>query len=106
MPRKFKAPKLTSLPASIEERKLLDSYLNEAAEYKSKIKYYTDLLAQVKQSLTHPDSKLNLDPKYATGLIDAKYDLYKQSAKAVVLSSSVEDVKVLTKSAEEVIEEE
>lgn len=100
-PKKEKVPKLTSLPASIEDRKLLDSYLNEAAEYKSKIKDYTQLLAGVKGSLTSPDSKLNLDPKYASGLIDARYDYIKSLAKAEQLSSAVEDVKVLDKSTGE-----
>ncbi len=98
--KKISAPKLASLPASTEDRKLLDSYLNEAAEYKSKIKYFTDLLAGVKQSLTSPDGKLNLDAKYATGLIDARHDFIKSQTKAESLSSAVEDVKILDKKGE------
>lgn len=102
MPRqkKYSPPKLATLPASIEDRKLLDSYLNEAAEYKSKIKYFTDLLGGVKQSLTSADGKLNLDAKYATGLIDARYDFIKSQTKAESLSSAVEDVKILDKKGE------
>lgn len=38
-PKKFKQPKQTSLPESINDRKLLDSLLNEAIEYKNKAKY-------------------------------------------------------------------
>jgi hypothetical protein len=99
-PKKITAPKLTSLPASPEDRKLLDSYLNEAAEYKSKIKYLSDLLASVKQSMTSPDGKLNLDANYASGLVDARYDFIKSTIKAESLSSAVADVKILDKKGE------
>lgn len=99
-PKKFKQPKQTSLPESINDRKLLDSLLNEAIEYKNKSKYYADLLRGVKETLTSEDGKLNLDPKYANSLIKTKYDLFKAETEAAKLQSSVDDVKVLTNKSE------
>lgn len=95
-PKKYVEPKRTSLPESINDRQLLDGLLNEAVEYKSKMKYYSDLLKGVKETLCDSDGKLNLDPKYATKLIKAKADLYKTETEAANLQSSVDDVKVLS----------
>jgi len=102
MPRikKYKAPKQSSLPESINDRRLLDSLLNEAVEYKNKMKYYSDLLRGVKETLTSEDGKLNLDSKYAGKLIKAKYDLFKTETEATSLQSSVDDVKILINKGE------
>jgi len=98
--KKLRQPKQTSLPESINDRKLLDSLLNEAIEYKNKAKYYADLLKGIKETLTSEDGKLNLEPKYANSLIKTKYDLFKAETEAAKLQSSVDDVKVLTNGVE------
>jgi hypothetical protein len=98
--KKYKAPKQTSLPESINDRQLLDSLLKEAVEHKNKVKHYNDLLKEVKQTLSDEDGKLNLDPKYVTKLIKAKYDLFKTETEATNLQSSVDDVKILSNKGE------
>lgn len=98
MPRgvkKFKEPKQTQLPPSIQDRQLLDSILNEIVEHKSKAKYYLDLAKGAKEVLTDPEGRLNLDSKYVSKLIKAKVDLWKTEREAEGLQSSVDDVKVL-----------
>lgn len=95
--KKYRAPKQSQLPASVNDRSLLDAVLNEIVEHKTKAKYYMDLAKNAKLVLTDPDGQLNLDGKYVSKLIKAKVDLYKTEQEANGLQSSVDDVKILDK---------
>lgn len=97
MPRMKKQPvsKLTSLPESINDRKLLSSLVDEAVGYLNEIEIAKQRLKGVVEVATDVDGKLNLEGKYFNALVKAAFDLVKVEAKAEELQSSVDDVKVL-----------
>jgi hypothetical protein len=94
-PRKPKVVKNTSLPDSVQLRELLDSLLDEAVGYLREQDRCKSLIKGVMETLTHNDSKLQLDNKYANQLIKARYDLVKAKEKAAVLQSVLDDLAVL-----------
>jgi hypothetical protein len=94
-PRKPKVVKNTSLPESVQHRQLLDSLINEAVGYLKEEDRLKSLRKGVMESLTHNDSKLQLNTKYANGLIKARYNLVKAKEKATELQSVVDDIEVL-----------
>ena len=91
MPRMKKevVPKLTTLPVSVEDRKLLSSLIEEA---KQRLKGVVDVATDV-------EGKLNLEGKYFNALVKAKFDTLKVAAKAEELQSSVDDIEVLSNKA-------
>lgn len=93
--KKETAPKLTTLPASIEDRKLLSSLIDEAVGYLQEIEIAKQRLKGVVEVATDTEGKLNLEGKYFNGLVKAAFDLVKVEAKAEELQSSVGDVQVL-----------
>lgn len=90
------APKLTTLPASIEDRKLLSSLIEEAVGYLQEIEVAKQRFKGVVDVATDAKGKLNLETKYFNGLVKAAFDIYKVEAKAEELQSSVDDVKLLS----------
>ena len=97
MPRTKKevAPKLITLPASIGDRKLLSSLIDEAVGYLQEIEVAKQRLKGVVEVATDAEGKLNLEGKYFNGLVKAAFDTLKVAAKAEELQSSVDDVKLL-----------
>lgn len=95
-PKKEAAVKQTSLPASISDRKLLESLLDEAVGYLQDIEVAKQRLKGCSEVATDSEGKLNLETKYFNALVKAKFDLAKTEAKAEELQSSVDDVRVLS----------
>lgn len=95
LPRTPKAPKNTELPNNPAERKLLNSVLEEIVGYMITIDNQKQLMKGAKETLTDPDGKLNLCPKYAGRLIKAAYDTVKLEQQAKEQQEAVDDFKVL-----------
>ena len=95
-PKSTSSPKLTSLPSSIEDRKLLSSLIDEAVDYLQEIELAKQRLKGVVEVATDVDGKLNLEGKYFNALVKAKFDTLKVAAKAEELQSSVDDIGVLS----------
>ncbi len=94
-PKSTSAPKQTTLPPSIEDRKLLSSLIDEAVDYLQEIEVAKQRLKGVVEVATDSEGKLNLEAKYVNSLIKAKFDTLKVAAKAEELQSSVDDIEVL-----------
>lgn len=94
-PKKESVPKQTTLPPSIEDRKLLSSLIDEAVDYLQEIEVAKQRLKGVVEVATDSEGKLNLEAKYVNSLIKAKFDTLKVATKAEELQSSVDDIEVL-----------
>lgn len=94
-PKKEAVVKQTSLPESPNDRKLLDSVLNEIVGYMQEIDKQTDYIKGAKEVLTDVDGKLNLCPKYVGRLIKAAYDTSKIEQQTKDQQEAVDDFKLL-----------
>lgn len=86
----------SELPASPKDRELLDSILNEIIGYKKSIDNLRSNIKGAMESLTHSDSKLRLDRKYATKLVNVRYNEYKIKTLVEGLQTALDDSGVLT----------
>lgn len=86
----------SELPASPTDRELFDSLINEAVGYKRDIDRLRNQIKGVMESLTHSDSKLRLDRKYATKMINVRYNEFKIKTQVAELQTALDDTGVLT----------
>ena len=86
----------SELPAAPKDRELLDSILNEIIGYYKERDRIRSNIKGAMESLTHQDSKLRLDRKYATKLVNVRLNEYKSKAMVESLQTAIDDNGVLT----------